>query len=342
LRRAGLLARMSSRRRCTVSEELDPMAVDRARQRRGRRLEADAAPQEVRAAHGWSQFMDMVPGGQYAERYPEMLRMGEEALELRVVCRVCRVPTWIALVPDEEMYPGFVAPRDRISRIAVWIAQRWCCEKCSTVEEMDQANADNRKALSERVRVSSIPRALASEVSWKSMLEEGATGEETKKRIRAIDAARRWSEQKAPKHGLLLWGPPGSGKTRLAATAAVARLAHSPITWISVRVLMAQLDAAWNDDDRQSALKAMLGKGAVVLDDIDKLENSRHRGNLYAAIDVRDQAGQRALIMTSNSRPSELEAKLGDVVMSRIAGICHSNAGLLEFPGPDRRLELGR
>jgi DNA replication protein DnaC len=293
-------------------------------------------------AAGWSLKLETPAAQGFVDRHPELFKLGEnDALQLRVTCRVCRINAWLELVGDAGLYPGMEAVRDRVSPIALWVAQRWCCEGCSAIELLHDERADTQKALNERVRQSGIERALAASTGWKGALEEGESPDETQKRIRAIDACRRWSEQQKPKHALLLWGPPGSGKTWLAATTAMARLSHSPMRWIQTRVLMAQLEAAFNDDARHEALKVLLGKGPIVLDDVDKLEG-RHQGNLYAAIDSRDQAGQRAIIMTTNLKPAELEKKLGDVVMSRITGLCHSNAGIMHFPGPDRRLELGK
>lgn len=304
------------------------------------RLPEGATLADVRRLGGWSTDLVPLPAAALMARRPELFVLRDRILCLRVKCRSCRVEQLMPLVSSPEEGEEVVV--NRLPRFAVWIAQRWCCEPCGEREMAAQSRKDVTKALDGRVRGSGIPRALAEAVSWETMLAKGLDGEQTKKRTRALEVARAWAAEEKPKHALLIWGAPGTGKTRLAATAAVARLQHSPITWVSVTVLMARLQAAWNDDDRRHALKVLTGRGPVVLDDLDKITlTPAVLTQLFTAIDSREQAGERAVIFTANSDPSEMGGKLGDVLMSRITGMCHSNAGVLPFPGPDRRLELG-
>lgn len=306
----------------------------------GRRLPKDAAQRRVREVHGWSTTLEPVSAASQMARRPELFEVRDRILCLKVKCRSCRVEQLLPLISDpDEGEERFV---NKLPGFAVWVAQRWQCELCADKDRAAETRKGRGKALDSRVLASGIPRAMVEAVSWDTMLEKGLDADQTQKRARALEVARAWAQDPKPKHSLLIWGDPGTGKTRLAATAAMARLQHSPITWVSVAVLMARLQAAWNDDDRRHALKVLTGRGPVVLDDLDKATlTPAVRTHLFTAIEGREQSGERGVIFTSNNSPAEMAANLGDVLMSRITGMCHSNAGILPFPGPDRRLELG-
>jgi DNA replication protein DnaC len=320
----------------TPEQPLDDATRDRlaAMTPRAARLAAGASPEEIRAAGGWGGQLITSKVHRWTLSHPDLFARDDAGVYwLLVTCRSCQVRGRLPLKGEDGA--------DVIGPPLVWIAQRWCCEACAMREEEALAAAVSARDIAARVKEAGIPPALASEVSWGSMLEKGSSDDETRRRIRAIQTCKEWAEKERPPFALLLYGDPGTGKTRLAATAAMQRLRQWPIRWVSVAVLMAQLDAAWSDDARHEALRVLTGSGPVVLDDIDKLQLSgRAIGHLFTALDKRDQARQRAVIFTTNKRPSDLAGMLGDVLMSRITGMCGAG-GMLAFPGPDRRLELG-
>ena len=212
------------------------------------------------------------------------------------------------------------------------------CEGCADEEDAAEERATIERTMSKRVRDAGIPQSLAADVSWESMLTDAGNPNDSTHRGVAITAAQEWAKRKRPRKGLLIYGPAGSGKTRLAATAAMARLAHSSIRWVSVGVLMANLEASWGDRDRQAALEVLTGAGAVVLDDFDKVNaaSDRVRSQLFTALQRREESGE-SLVVTTNLPPSKLEASFGDPIASRLTGLCV----MLPFPGPDRRIEMG-
>ena len=211
------------------------------------------------------------------------------------------------------------------------------CESCEADEIAAEERVELEQTMGVRVREARIPATLAGEVSWESMLADGRTANETTHRTTAIRVAREWAQRKRPKKGLLIYGEAGSGKTRLAATAAMERLTHSSIRWVSVGVLMANLEASWSDRDRQEALAVLTGAGAVVLDDFDKVNaaSDRVRAQLFTALQRREESGE-SLVVTTNLPPSKLEGAFGDPIASRLTGLCV----ILPFPGPDRRISM--
>lgn len=211
------------------------------------------------------------------------------------------------------------------------------CESCAAEEDAAEERAALERTMSLRVREACLPASLAADVSWESMLPDAGDPTSTTHRSTAIRVAQEWAQRKRPKKGLLIYGPAGSGKTRLAATAAMARLAHSSIRWVSVGVLMANLEASWSDRERQDALAVLTGAGAVVLDDFDKVNaaSDRVRAQLFTALQRREESGE-SLVVTTNLPPSKLEGAFGDPIASRLTGLCV----MLPFPGPDRRISM--
>lgn len=84
------------------------------------------------------------------------------------------------------------------------------------------------------------------------------------------------------------------------------------------------------------ALSILLGHDPLVLDDLDRLQTvESSRAFLLAAIDGRINANA-PLLITTNLRPSEIGERLGEAIMSRVAG---SYFKVYELAGRDRRLD---
>jgi hypothetical protein len=315
------------------------------------------SPEEIRAAGGWARSFDglgELPVGDLAAVRPGLFHRGEDGrLFLRSWCIHCPKdqPTEI-LLPLEGLYADpvddprrplakeIVVRRGWLSLFALKIAQRMACDPCCERIEAREAARASKEATSGRAEKARIPAGLVAKVSkdglWDGLIAEGRSPDETKHRSRAIELAREWAGKKRPDRGLLIWGPPGAGKTHLVATLALERLKHSPIVWVSVGVLMAELEGAWNDDDRKRALKVLTSTTPAVLDDLDKFNpTDSKRGQIFTALDKREQA-RTPLIVTTNKKPSELRSIMGDVIVSRLLGMCN----VLEYPGPDRRLSM--
>lgn len=240
-----------------------------------------------------------------------------EVWGLRAKCAECQVG--VILVSEEE--PSEMAMT--FARIGV------VCDLCDSTREAAEDRRRLRDRLSQRVTHSGLPNDLHN-LSWADMDRQG-------KRRPVIAAARAWAEGGGR---MLLTGPIGTGKTRLAATAAWDVLQCGPVTWISVPLLFVHAFMPATSPERKRAVDVMGGKGALVLDDLGKEKpGDWARQILFGAIDSRIQSGAPILI-TSNFDPDGLADRLGEAVGDRL-GAFHQYelGGSSKRTPPERDLE---
>jgi DNA replication protein DnaC len=201
------------------------------------------------------------------------------------------------------------------------------CDDCETRVRDAEERSRNSAAQRDRMQRSGLPPDLR-DLRFADIWGGG-------KHDAAMVAALEWAEARNPR-GLLFFGDVGVGKTRLAATAICKRLEHAPIRWISVPVLLAQINQAFGDEDRAIAVADLTGRRPLALDDLDKVNPSKWAlSQLFTAIDSRVSAGA-PLIVTTNLSPNRIADKLGDPIASRLVGYC----SIYELDGADRRLKL--
>lgn len=247
----------------------------------------------------------------------------------------CGVEQLLDLFTGESLEDGELY----VSGFVIRLAAMFTCAACEKrqVEAVAETRAAN--TYEKRLQASGMSPALRESVAggWDDVIVKGADADDTVRRTRARDALRAWAESEDPgARGVWLSGGAGGGKTHLLALAALERMRVVPVRWVSVAVLVTELEMAWADEDRQAALKVITDPGVVVLDDLDKVPPSqRAHLALFTALDKRDQAGS-GVCVSSNAPPGQISKIFSTPFMSRLVKLAHP----LPYPGADRRVEM--
>lgn len=219
------------------------------------------------------------------------------------------------------------------------------CETCiaeaeaaEAVERQHERNRERRehelRRDARRHQLSTVPANYRRELSSLDLDDDNRA---------AIRAAVAWRD--GEQRGLVLTGPVGSGKSTIAAAACwEAQLRHPPEAgvipplWSSVPIMLGKLLASFSQTERATALRAITGTQAIVLDDLDKLNATDWAATqLFAAIEGRVIEGAQ-LLVTTNLTLDELDARLGGefgtAIASRLVGYCR----VVRVAGRDRRM----
>jgi DNA replication protein DnaC len=273
-------------------------------------------------------------------------------LVVKVRCSSCKRPVELSAGGEDPETPGMLRAR--------MIAAGWLrtapvgpggcfsgsmCPSCAKQAEADEAEERVVAERGSRLSDACLPKAMQG-FAFERM---NPTGYRDNDRMTAISAARTWAakERVEGTPGLLIFGTKGAGKTRLAATACWQRLRSHSCRWVSWPVLLGQLLASFEDNDRKQAMSVLNGTQALILDDIardDITVSDWAKNQLFVAIDKRVQAGSPLLLttnLTGTAREPDnplaaLAERLGDSIASRLAGYCR----LVELPGEDQRLRF--
>lgn len=122
----------------------------------------------------------------------------------------------------------------------------------------------------------------------------------------ALKKADAWA--KGELQGFGLFGPNGTGKTRVGVAAANEACWRAQVHWYSAPVLIARLgDGGFESPARKKALAVLTGTGPLVLDDLDKVRPKSEFAaqHLFMAIDGRCDGGGQ-LAVTTNLQGPEL------------------------------------
>jgi hypothetical protein len=132
--------------------------------------------------------------------------------------------------------------------------------------------------------------------------------------------------------GLLLWGPPGTGKTHLSCTIAMA-LGPELALWVNASELWESIRRGFSGDADDLYERAMSAP-YLVLDDLGtERVNEWVRERFYLLLNSRTNA-DLGMFTTSNLTMGDLSERLGDNAISRLGGLCPVQ---VKVEGPDGR-----
>ena len=217
-------------------------------------------------------------------------------------------------------------------RLLSWELDCPTCVEVAEAHKRWKAREQEIRQHAERVgrqrRASGIPAQLRG-LEWSDLEED--------ERSNAIKAARTWPFGSSK--GLLLAGPVGVGKTRIAATAAWQYLELAPLRWFSAPVLFSRLGSSYGSQQLDDARAVLTGTTALVLDDLDKVRPTEYGAEIvWQAIDGRIVEGVPLLVTTNltlDALADKFPEPFGPSIASRLVEYC--DAFLLA--GADRRLE---
>jgi DNA replication protein DnaC len=207
-----------------------------------------------------------------------------------VPCATCGGPTTAEAVPPElERWMSLVRPV-----CAPCIADAEAADKRREAEVAARRRMEIRAKRLEQVGVSSDLVGYGfKDIDRPEGLE------------RALELAGAWARGELL--GVGLFGPTGTGKSRVGVAAANEACWRTRVRWYSAAVLIARLgQGEFASKQREAALEALTGNCALVLDDIDKARPTEYAAEqLFMAVDARADGGGQ-LLVTTNLRGQEM------------------------------------
>lgn len=216
-----------------------------------------------------------------------------------------------------------------------WSLQPRFCDSCALAAQAEAARlVEEGRARQHAFRVrewregSGIPEHL------RGFRFADLAGDDALREPRVL--AERWAAGDVS--SLVLGGPVGRGKTRLAIAAANEMLERQPVLFFSAPNIMARLGSgSFGSRVREEALGALIGQRALVLDDLDKARPTEYAAEvLFLAIDQRAEREAPPILITTNLPGVELGKRwpglYGEALVSRMKLMDG-----IRVEGPDRR-----
>lgn len=215
-----------------------------------------------------------------------------------------------------------------------WLNPPPVCDKC--VADAQEAEREAKRQAEVQRRSDNLFTLLRAAGVGKVHASEALSG-----RLKALSGpTQAILDGRGAKPGLFLWGGFGRGKTLLAVqimAQMILRLLDPKI--VTVPDLLLEIRETFDDRNKDGITERdLISKYAsiyaLVLDDLGAEKTSDYSlQTLYGILDARYRNGIPTII-TSNLSLSEVEAKLGGRIASRIIGMCEP----VELQGKDRRV----
>ncbi len=208
------------------------------------------------------------------------------------------------------------------------------CKKKERDELEEKKREKERMARIERLRAKGISDPTYREWQFKS--DDG----ENKK---ISDACRKyvdeWELIKKYNHGLLLYGPVGTGKTFYACCIANALIdLRVPTLVTSFPRLLNRLQAAGFGEDKNALVDSLTEYDMIVIDDLGAERKTEYAlEQIFNIIDIRYRSG-KPMIVTTNLSPKDIKNP-DTIAYERILDRIVENCAPILIDGPSRRIQ---